>query len=125
MKAEKIAYYVSMNLTTIKNANISLTEEPIAKLLEKEMDWIETDTTVSSLRLDTVLSEIYKMSRKEASAYIKKKQVKVNFKLVVDPKFLLYAGDLFSVSGSGRITLVSMNGETRKNIQRITVARLK
>ncbi|HLS61243.1 MAG TPA: YlmH/Sll1252 family protein [Virgibacillus sp.] len=125
MMAEEIANYVSMNLTTIKNANISLTEEPITKLLEKEMDWIETDTTVSSLRLDTVLSEIYKMSRKEASAYIKKKQVKVNFKLVVDPKFLLYAGDLISVRGKGRSKFVAMNGETRKNKQRITVARLK
>src|SRR5690625_4904191 len=74
MMAEEIANYVSMNLTTIKNANISLTEEPITKLLEKEMDWIATDTTVSSSRLDTVLSEIYKMSRKEASAYIKRSE---------------------------------------------------
>lgn len=125
MMAEEIAQYVSANLTTVKNANIRLTEERMSMLVEKEMAWVEADSTVSSLRLDTVLSEIYKVSRKEAVAYIKKKQVKVNFKLVVDGKFLLYAGDLISVRGKGRSKFVSINGETRKNKQRITTARLQ
>lgn len=123
--ASEIAQYIIANLTTIKNANVSLTERDFSNLHEKEMNWQEFDKTVSSLRLDVVLSGIYNMSRKDAANYLKKKQVKVNFKLVDVGTFELFEGDLISVRGKGRSKLVEINGETRKGKLRITTAILK
>lgn len=120
--AEEIAQYVITNLTTVKNATIKLTEAPFSSLLEKEMNWIETDQTVSSLRLDVVLAEIYKISRKDATNYIKRNQVKVNFKLVDVGTFKLFEGDLLSLRGKGRSKLVKINGQTRKERLRVTTA---
>lgn len=123
--ASEIAQYVIANLTTIKNANISLSEKDFSDLYEKELNWIESDKTVSSLRLDVVLSGIHNMSRKDAANYLRKKQVKVNFKLVDDGTFVLREGDLISVRGKGRSKLININGETRKGKLRITTAILK
>jgi len=123
--AEEIAPYVVMNLTTIKNARISLDEKPLSSMLTRENNWKASDQTVSSLRLDVVLKEIYRIPRKEAQQFIKKKRVKVNFKIVTDLAFDLYEGDLISVRGKGRSKLLQVNGRTRKDKLRITTAILK
>ncbi|MBY7143709.1 RNA-binding protein [Virgibacillus sp. NKC19-3] len=123
--AKEIAPFVLANLTAIKKANVKLVEKPFTALMEKDITWMETDQTVSSLRLDAVLTVIYNISRKDAAEFIKKLQVKVNFKVVDDAKFLLQEGDLLSVRGKGRSKLVSVNGQTKKNKWRITTAILK
>lgn len=120
--AKDIASYVAANLTKIKNANIQLTEQSFSDLLEKETNWIETDKTVSSLRLDVVLRDIYQISRKDATSHIARKHVKVNFKLVDNVTFNLLEGDLISLRGKGRSKLVQVNGLSRKNKFRITTA---
>lgn len=123
--ATEISDYVTANLITVKNATVNLTKESFSNLLEKEMNWIEEDKTVSSLRLDVVLKEIYRMSRKDASALITKKLVKVNFKVIEQGTYILYEGDLLSVRGKGRSKLITINGRTKKDKYRITTALLK
>lgn len=122
---EDIAPYVLMNLTSVKNANINLATKLLSGLIEKKPNWKESNCTVSSLRVDAVLKEIYHMSRSEAVKYITRKNLRVNFKLVEDVKFELQAGDLISLRGRGRSKLVSINGHSRKNKLRITTAILK
>lgn len=123
--AEEISPYVQMNLTTVKNAKITLETEPFTSLIEEEHHWVESDKTVSSLRLDVVIKEIYNLSRKEAANLVARKQVRVNFKLVDEGAFTLQAGDLLSVRGKGRSKIVNINGRTRKNRLRMTTAILK
>ncbi|MUK89518.1 RNA-binding protein [Ornithinibacillus sp. L9] len=120
-----IAMYVLTNLSSFKKATIKLEEQPLENLLEIAPNWVETDQTVSSLRLDNVLKEIYHISRKVASEYIEKKYVKVNYKLVEDGKFLLQENDLISLRGKGRSMLVRINGQTKKDKIRITTAVLR
>ncbi len=123
--ASEIAPYILANLTTMKNTKVSMKEIPFTALAEKELRWAEADQTVSSLRLDTVVKEIYRLSRKDAAEHITRKLVKVNFKIADDPKFILREGDLISLRGKGRSKLVSINGSTKKDKLRITTALLK
>lgn len=120
-----MAPYVLTNLTTVKNANINLRTVPLTKLFDRKPDWHEINKTVSSLRIDAVLKEIYHLSRNDSAKYIAQNHVRVNFKIVDDAKFILETGDLISVRGRGRSKLISINGHTRKNRTRITVAILK
>lgn len=120
-----IATYVEMNLTKIKNASIKLTTKPFKELLEKEANWISADHTISSLRLDNVIKEIYRISRSESANLIKKKLVKVNFRVVEDAAYPLFEGDLLSVRGKGRSKLVAIHGKTKKDKFRVTSAILK
>ncbi|MYL46575.1 RNA-binding protein [Virgibacillus halodenitrificans] len=123
--ANEITPYVTANLTAIKKAKISLEEKPFSMVMEKKVNWLEQDKTVSSLRLDTVIKEIYNLSRKDAALFISKQQVKVNFKIEEDAKYRLQSGDMLSIRGKGRSKVVSINGSTKKDKLKITVALLK
>lgn len=122
---KEISPYVMMNLTQVKQANIELKEIPYTSLLENKDVWIEKDITVSSLRLDVLVKEMYQMSRKNAVTLISRNLVKVNFTEVDDPTVLLLQSDLLSVRGHGRGKLLEINGKTRKDKVRVKTARLK
>ncbi|GAA0444590.1 MAG: RNA-binding protein [Bacillota bacterium] len=123
--ADEIASYVKTNLLSIKTTKITLEEMPLSEFKRKQMNWEESDCTVSSLRLDTLVKEIYRISRKDAVSYINKSHVKVNFKVIEDVKFLLQEGDLLSLRGKGRSKVVQIRGKTKKDKIKVTTAILK
>lgn len=122
---QEISPFVLMNLTGIKRATIKFAEVPFSNLLEKESIWLNMERTVSSLRLDTILKEIYSVSRTAAQDFIHKGLVKVNFRTVDDSKFVLQEGDMISLRGKGRSKLVGINGQTKKDKYKIIAARLE
>lgn len=122
--AEETGTYVLTNLNSIKKANIQLSSKPVSEFKLKETKWVEMDRTVSSLRLDAIIKEIHQISRKDASDYIRRLLVKVNFKVTDQTNFIVQEGDLFSVRGKGRSKLVKINGKTKKDKWKITIAKM-
>jgi len=111
---QDITSFVIMNLTGIKRATVSFEEKQFADLIEYESIWSQSEKIVSSLRLDTMIKEIYSISRKDAQIVIQKGLVKVNYRIVEDSKFILREGDLISLRGKGRSKLVGITGQTKK-----------
>lgn len=122
---KEMAIYVRQNLTHIKNTTIQLQEVSVQEFNVEDENWTERSITVSSLRLDAVVSEIYHVSRRLAAEAILKSRIQVNFKVVEDGKFLLEPGDLISFRGKGRSKILKTNGITRKERTRLDVAQLK
>ncbi len=120
----EISDYIRMNLTGVKKANVLFEEKPVSCLMESHEQWQTRDSTLSSLRLDVVVKEIYGMSRNKASLHIDSGIVKVNFRTVESPSFLLREGDLLSVRGKGRSKIVEIHGKTKKDKFKITTAKL-
>lgn len=123
--ASDIDSYVKMNLTAIKKASVNFEERDTIHLLENNEKWESKLATVSSLRLDVVVKEIYNVSRQTAADAIKKGLVKVNFRLVENPAFVLEQDDLLSVRGLGRSKLNEILGLSKKEKWKITYERLK
>lgn len=123
--AKELSTYTILHLTKVNNASISLKEKPFSALLEKQESWVDSTHTVSSLRLDVLVKEIYQMSRKDALQLIQANRVKVNFTDVDDPAIQLMEGDLISVRGYGRSKLVRIDGKSRKNKTKVVTSRLK
>ncbi|WP_096269959.1 YlmH family RNA-binding protein [Paucisalibacillus globulus] len=117
--------FVIMNLTGIKRATVSFEEKQFADLIEYESIWSQSEKIVSSLRLDTMIKEIYSISRKDAQIVIQKGLVKVNYRIVEDSKFILREGDLISLRGKGRSKLVGITGQTKKEKLKVTIALLQ
>lgn len=117
--------YVRQNLTNIKNTSIRLRDIPSTDFKLENKDWVERSITVSSMRLDAVISEIYHVSRRLAAEMILKSRIQVNFKVIEDGKFVLEPGDLISFRGKGRSKIIRLNGITRKARTRVDVAQLK
>ena len=81
----------------------------------------EIGGTVSSLRLDSVLSVALKTSRSKAAALILGKIVSVNFEETENVSKTLSEGDILSVRGKGRFKLARINGTTKKGRDSIII----
>lgn len=120
-----IAPYVQSNLSAINRATIRLEEVPLDQVLNRKDVWKEQTHSVSSLRLDILVKEIYRISRSKAAQLINRKQVKVNFKTMENPAMLIYEADLISVRGFGRSRILTIGGLSRKERTFVTTAVLK
>lgn len=125
LAAGEVVPFIQMNLTSIKKSRISFKEQSLESLTVKKENWKEYDKTISSLRLDTVIKEIYGLSRKDAAVLIQKMLVKVNYRVVDDVKFQLQEGDMLSVRGKGRSKIVAIRGRSKKDKIKMTAAILQ
>ena len=74
----------------------------------------EVRDTVSSLRLDAVVSSGFHMARGKAAALIESGKVQLNWRECVKPDKLLEAGDVVSARGFGKFELSEAGSLTRK-----------
>jgi RNA-binding protein YlmH len=123
--AKEISDYIRSNVETIGRAGVKLTETDIVKAISVKELWVESDLTVSSLRLDTVISGIYHASRQKSQLSIQQGLVKVNWTLTENPSFECGVGDMISVRGSGRAKILTIEGKTKKEKWRINVGKQK
>ena len=105
--------------------SIQLIELPLLEGLVCENVWNEQNLTVSSLRLDTMISSIYQISRQKSQTLIKAGLVKVNWISIENTSFECGEGDTLSVRGYGRAKIVSIEGKTKKDKWRISIGRQK
>ncbi|MCQ2008882.1 MAG: RNA-binding protein [Sporolactobacillus sp.] len=123
--AKELESYFMLNLTSVGKMSVSC--EPIKRqaLLHSVDEWQNFDGTVSSWRLDTVLSEIYHLPRAKTSELITKGLAKVNWEVVEKRDFEICEGDCLSLRGFGRSKILSSGGLTKKNKIRIQYGKLK
>ncbi|MBM7586758.1 RNA-binding protein YlmH [Bacillus pakistanensis] len=119
MVAEEVSHYVQMHLNQIGKNKVSLDRVAFDHLIQSEEKWREKVSTVSSLRLDVIISSIYNISRQKAKDFITGGIVKVNWRNVEQVSFDVEEGDVLSVRGLGRSKLLSIEGRTKKEKWRI------
>ncbi|GHH96484.1 RNA-binding protein [Neobacillus kokaensis] len=123
--AQEISDYIKNNIEAIGRAGIKLVEKPLNYALAPKELWGEMDVTVSSLRLDTVISSVFHVSRQKSLTFIQQGAVKVNWTAIENPSFHCDEGDLISVRGHGRMKILQIEGKTKKEKWRIVVGRQK
>lgn len=123
--ADEISGYLEMELQQIGKARVSLEKRQMAELFITDEKWSENTTTVSSLRLDVILSAIQGVSRQKAQALIKASLVKVNWRGTESTSFEVEEGDVISTRGFGRSKLLTIDGKTKRDKWRITFGVLK
>jgi RNA-binding protein YlmH len=117
--------YVSMQLESIGKASITLKKLPLEKAILTSDSWEESSATVSSLRLDAVISAIYNISRQKSQLFVQQGLVKVNWTQIEDPSFACGDGDVLSVRGKGRSKIREVEGKTKKEKWRIIIGKQK
>jgi len=100
-----------------------LTETVSIKFRPLDMQFV--DGTVASLRLDAVLSLALKVSRAKAQALISGQKVNVNWQTTVKQDIELREGDVLSVKGFGRLSLVKISSLSRSQRWHIQVGIMK
>lgn len=123
--AAEVADYVRANLTSIGKVKVHLEEVGTQPLLSSEEVWVESTTTVSSMRLDVVLATILNISRQKSQNLITAGRVKVNWTVREQVSFELQEGDILSARGFGRLKVIMTEGRTKKDKIRLQIGRLE
>ena len=79
--------------------------------------------TVASVRLDTVLSVAFPLSRSRMTGRVEGGKVFVNGKLITSNGYRLKEGDIISVRGMGKLVYQGVLSETKKGRQYIQVGK--
>lgn len=109
---KEMADYLQLHLTNVGKGTVRLKEttKPIVRL----QDYRQVQLSIASFRLDLILAEAFRLSRKEASSYIQSNFVKVNYKEVVQTDYLCHNKDIISLRRYGRIKLIDLEKINRK-----------
>lgn len=110
---EELAGYIRENLTRIRHTSVNICVSCDFPN-DYEPKYEEIKGTVASVRLDTVLSLAFPLSRSKITSYIEGAKVFVNGKLVTSNGYRLKEGDIISVRKMGRIVYDGVLSETKK-----------
>lgn len=107
-------------ISKIGSVGVSVSEGDISDL-HIEQSFTEKSGTVSSLRLDGVISLAAGISREKSASLIKGGYAAVMYETIQSVSYQLSQGDIFSVRGYGKFILHSVNGKTKKDRIHITI----
>lgn len=100
-------------------------EIPLNKIREQNIEVEEIRIIVPSLRLDSVVSELAKVSRNKATEIILSERVFVNYTCETKISKEIKIGDIITVRGKGRFTIKELLGKSKKDKNVILVEKFK
>lgn len=92
---------------------------------EVKEDWIVEQVTVSSLRADALVAEMYHISRKHAKELFNANKIQLNWMILERADFELAVYDMLSVRGYGRLRLDALSGTSKKGKLKVTISILR
>ena len=113
--------YLLDNLTEAGRQRLRLTPIPLNDARKEPQKMKELRVTVSSLRLDGVISAAFHLSRGGATEAIRAGKTRINSLTCLKPDRAVAVGDEISVRGCGKGKILREDGETRKGRLALTV----
>ena len=111
---ESISELVKNELTIIDKYKVKLIEVDIQTLKDYKRNYEEIKIIASSLRMDTIISNIINCNREKIKIYLKEKQILSNNKFAKKAEQLLKENDIFSIRKHGKYRLKEIIGKTKK-----------
>ena len=110
---EPLAEYIMENLSTVKRTSVTLDKVPLGSF-SYQPRFTEIKGSISSLRLDSVLTLALSNSRSKMTLLIQGGKVFVNGRLVLSNSQLIKEGDIISVRGVGKYRFLEVLNMTKK-----------
>lgn len=121
--SREIAPYLLSSFESAGRTRLHLTALPLGQLEPPEVRTRTIRDTVAALRLDSVVSAGFGLSRGKAAAYVTGGRAAVNHLPCEKPDRLLAEGDQITVRGLGRLELAEVGGTTKKGRTGIVMRR--
>lgn len=119
----EIQPYVLQTLESAGRAKLRLAPIPLSELRAPEVRTRQIKDTVAALRLDSVLSSGFGLSRAKAALYVESSKTAVNWLPCTKPDKPVAEGDQISVRGLGKIELTAVGGISKKGRIGILISR--
>lgn len=121
----EIGNFILMNLERIGKEIVKVRQIPLEELEQGKIEYKDILATLSSLRLDVLISGALNLSRKDSQRLVETRRVKVNWEPMERVSKDVEEGDIVSVKGYGRFTLNSIKGFSKKGKIRVEIRLLK
>ena len=112
---KEIVSYVEQNLESAGRTKIHLQKISLSDVVISQPETKEIRDTVSSLRLDSIVSSGFRISRGSAAEYIAAGKAAIDGLPCEKPDRLVAEGAKIAVRGLGKIRLASIGGRTKKD----------
>lgn len=123
--SKELKDYIVNNLDKIGNRSIEVYDVNWNDVIEHKPSFIEIQIIGNSLRLDLIISKIYRISRSDSSSKIKAGDVKLNWQENKSTNVLLKEKDVISVRGKGRAVIYKILGRTKKGNYKVIIHKYK
>lgn len=122
---KSVSRYICENLTKVGRGTVSC---EICSLSDFTYDEGETETvfaSVASLRLDSVVSSAFNLSRTNSSLAVKSGLVYINSQQILKSDYILREKDKIVLRGKGKVILEEIIGESKKGRIHINIKKFK
>lgn len=120
---EEIASYIELHLNQVGRIPVQIRSIEASELQVPESEYKEISTTVSSLRMDSILSKAFGISRSTASQYIKGGKAFLNWQNITSCSKIIKEGDRLTLRGYGKMKLKEVGHVTKKDRQHVILHR--
>ena len=101
--------YMKNNFISIGKKKVKLVEVDLSLVKDYKLNYIDINISVSSIRLDNVISKLIPTSRSNCCNLIKDKKIIVNYNLCTNKNYTLNDNDIFSIRGVGKFKYIGVN----------------
>lgn len=115
----KIAAFIAESLSKIGSDTVSVREAALPRDFRAVRKTEPISDTVASMRADCIVPALIRCSREHAKELITAGLVDVNYETWTKPDAALSEGDVISVRGEGKFTIVKVDGMTRRGRLRL------
>ncbi len=91
----------------------------------KPQEFEEKDITISSMRIDNVISELVKISRSKTEELLSNEKIFVNSKLETKGAKLIKENDILAIRGNGKYIISKILGSNKKGKMIVSVKKYK
>jgi RNA-binding protein YlmH len=117
--SKEVSEYILYNIDRVGSLPVKV--QPAEQINTAEETEKIMNATVASLRLDSIISAGFGLSRTKAAEVIKSGKVRVNWEEKDLTSKVIKQSDVISLRGKGRIILEEISGNTKKDRIRITI----
>lgn len=110
-----IVDYVHINLEKVGSTNVKTKVLKLQNYNIPKPKLEEKTIIISSIRIDSVLSGVFNISRGKISDYIKGEKVFLNFAIETSSSKNVKENDIITLRGMGRIKILNVVGRTKKD----------
>lgn len=106
-----------------KKAKISIVD--VQEIKTKPLEFEEIIISVNSVRLDSVISEIMKTSRRIAQEFLEEEKVSINYVVEAKPTKTIKEKDILIIRGKGKFIVDGFMGQNKKGKELIKIKKYK
>lgn len=111
--AESMADYLTDSCTKIRHTSVNGQKIPLSDF-QYQPEFQEKESIVSSLRLDSILADVCKLTRSAAQKLISEGNAFINSRKIQQNDYACREGDILSVRHFGKFQIAETGGVTKK-----------